>query len=48
LTPTLAHLVANGDVEGVVEAIDARGVDNRGVNTRRRYAEATLFAAGSK
>jgi GH24 family phage-related lysozyme (muramidase) len=47
VTATLAADLKSGDLLSAVAAIDARGVDNKGINAKRRYAEAVVFAMGA-
>jgi GH24 family phage-related lysozyme (muramidase) len=45
LTPTLETFLKTGKVGEVASAIQDRGVDNQGVNARRRYTEAAFVAS---
>lgn len=42
LPPSIVRAVKSGDVEAIAKAIEARAVDNEGVNKRRRKKEAEL------
>lgn len=45
LTQHVVDALERGDLHAVAQAVADRGVDNNGINAKRRYAEATLIAS---